>query len=69
MIGKLLWILSLTVFASACTSTAVAQQAEPVYDLVVYGGTSGGIAAAIQARRMGKTAIVVEPSQHVGGLT
>ena len=42
---------------------------EPVYDLVVYGGTSGGIAAAIQARRMGKTAIVVEPSQHVGGLT
>ncbi len=47
--------------------TAAAQ--EPVYDLVVYGGTSGGIAAAIQARRMGKTAIIVEPSQHVGGLT
>ena len=47
--------------------TAAAQ--EPVYDLVIYGGTSGGIAAAIQARRMGKSAIVVEPSQHVGGLT
>src|SRR6478672_916525 len=39
------------------------------YDLVVYGGTSGGVAAAVQARRMGKTAIVVEPGKHLGGLT
>src|SRR5436190_23848344 len=42
---------------------------EPTYDLVIYGGTSGGIAAAIQARRMGKPAIVVEPGKHLGGLT
>lgn len=41
---------------------------EPV-DLVVYGGTSAGIAAAVQAQRMGKTVIVIEPSQRVGGLT
>src|SRR5262245_59126069 len=47
--------------------TAVAQ--EMSYDLVVYGGTSGGVAAAIQARRMGKTAVVIEPGQHLGGLT
>src|SRR5436309_2058308 len=42
---------------------------EPVYDLVVYGGTSGGVAAAIQARRMKKSAIIVEPGTHLGGLT
>jgi hypothetical protein len=42
---------------------------EPTYDLVVYGGTSGGVAAAVQARRMGKTAIVIEPGKHLGGLT
>lgn len=42
---------------------------EPVYDLVIYGGTSGGVATAVQARRMGKTAVIVEPSQHLGGLT
>ncbi len=39
------------------------------YDLVVYGGTSGGIAAAIQAKRMGKTVLLIEPSSRIGGLT
>lgn len=39
------------------------------YDLVVYGGTSGGIAAAVQAARMGRTAVLIEPTQHLGGLT
>ena len=39
------------------------------YDLVVYGGTSGGIAAAIQAKRMGKSVILIEPGSRIGGLT
>ncbi len=39
------------------------------YDVVVYGGTSGGIAAAIQTARMGKTAVLIEPTLHLGGLT
>jgi hypothetical protein len=39
------------------------------YDVVVYGGTSAGAAAAMQAARMGKTVVLIEPSQHVGGLT
>jgi len=43
--------------------------AEPQYDLVVYGGTSAGVVAAVQAHRMGKTAIVIEPGQHLGGLS
>jgi len=38
-------------------------------DIIVYGGTSSGIAAAIQASRMGKSVIVLEPGTHVGGLT
>jgi ribulose 1,5-bisphosphate synthetase/thiazole synthase len=41
---------------------------EPV-DVVIYGGTSAGISAAIQAARMGKTSIIIEPSKHLGGLT
>lgn len=40
-----------------------------VADIIVYGGTSGGVTAAIQAARMGKTAILIEPSQFLGGLT
>ena len=39
------------------------------YDLVIYGGTSAGIAAALQAARMGKTAVLIEPTQFLGGLT
>jgi hypothetical protein len=50
----------------------VASAAEPAkegYDLVVYGGTSAGIAAAVQAARAGKTVAVVAPETHLGGLT
>lgn len=43
--------------------------AQTVYDVVIYGGTSGGVAAAVQTARMGKTAIVIEPSPHLGGLS
>lgn len=39
------------------------------FDLVVYGATVGGIAAGIQATRMGKSAVIIEPSQYIGGLT
>jgi hypothetical protein len=52
----------------ACLST-VAVAAEPTYDVVVYGGTSGGVAAAVQVARMGKTALLIEPGKHLGGLT
>src|SRR5213596_3882989 len=38
-------------------------------DICVYGGTSAGVAAAVQARRMGKTAVIVEFGRHLGGLT
>jgi hypothetical protein len=39
------------------------------YDIIVYGGTSGGISAAVQAARMGKTVVLIEPGKHLGGLT
>jgi hypothetical protein len=38
-------------------------------DIIVYGCTSGAVTAAIQARRMGKSAIMVCPEKHLGGLT
>lgn len=39
------------------------------YDIAVYGGTSGGVMAAVQAARMGKTVVLIEPGNHLGGLT
>jgi hypothetical protein len=38
-------------------------------DVCVYGGTPGGVAAAIQAQRMGKTAALAVFRRHVGGMT
>ena len=38
-------------------------------DVVIYGGTSAGITAALQTARLGRTALLIEPTQHLGGLT
>ncbi len=38
-------------------------------DVCVYGGTSGGVAAAVQATRMGKRAVLADFGQHLGGLS
>ena len=39
------------------------------YDVVVYGGTSAGVIAAVQAKKMGKTVVLVGPDKHLGGLS
>jgi len=40
-----------------------------VYDICIYGGTSSGVIAANAAKRLGKTVIIIEPSNHLGGLS
>ncbi len=39
------------------------------YDIVIYGGTSAGVIAAVQAKKMGKTTVIVSPDTHLGGLS
>jgi hypothetical protein len=43
--------------------------AQQDFDIVVYGATPGGIGAAIVAARMNHTVALVEPQNHVGGMT
>ena len=38
-------------------------------DVVVYGGTSGGVAAAVQAARLGKRTVLLAFDNHLGGLS
>jgi hypothetical protein len=38
------------------------------YDVLVYRGTPGGIAAAISAAEMGSRVLLIEPTSHVGGM-
>src|SRR5215216_1178220 len=47
------------------------QESNPMetYEIIVYGGNSGGVAAAVHAARMGKTVALIEPGRHLGGMT
>ncbi len=38
-------------------------------DVCVYGGTSGGVVAAVQSARMGVRVVLLEPGRHLGGMT
>ncbi len=38
-------------------------------DVVIYGGSSAGITAAIQTARLGKSVVIIEPTNRLGGLT
>lgn len=38
-------------------------------DVIIYGGTSAAIIAAVQVKKMGKSVIVVSPDTHLGGLS
>jgi len=39
------------------------------YDLVIYGGTSASVIAAVQAKKMGHSVAIVCPEKHLGGLS
>lgn len=38
-------------------------------DIIIYGGTSAAVIAAVEAKQSGKSVIVVSPDKHLGGLT
>ncbi|HYI93885.1 MAG TPA: FAD-dependent oxidoreductase [Bryobacteraceae bacterium] len=37
-------------------------------DVIVYGGTSAGVMASVQAARMGRSVVLVAPEKHIGGM-
>lgn len=74
MIRRLFIILFLIFFVS-CSSqeddvgAELARSPELHADVVVYGDAAAGVAAAVQAARMGKEVILVSQYGHLGGLT
>lgn len=57
------------VVLSLSLSTGAQTQDVREADVIIYGPTSAGVAAAIQVQRMGKSVILVGPDKHLGGLT
>jgi len=61
-------VLALMLACSGCT-TVRAQHTVRDADVVVYGGTSVAVIAAVQVQRMGKSVVMVSPDTHLGGLS
>ncbi len=61
---NILLLFAILIFSSTCQSNDHVE-----YDLVIYGATPAGITAAIQAERMGKSTILINPNGHIGGCT
>ncbi len=61
----ILTVLLISFFISACDL-----ENEPNrYDIIIYGGTSAGVIAAVEAVKSGKTVALVSPDTHLGGLS
>lgn len=60
----LLWGIS-SAFAQAKTDENTAK----TYDICVYGGTSAGVIAAYTAAKLGKSVVLIEPGQNLGGMS
>ncbi len=59
--------MAIGVFGFAATGAEMAQRAQ-CFDVVIVGGTPAGIMGAIAAARCGQTAVILERSEHLGGL-
>ncbi len=59
--------LAIAALGSAVTGAEVAERAQS-FDVVIVGATPAGIMGAIGAARCGQTAVILERSEHVGGL-
>jgi len=64
------WRILLAALAVRAGALAPAADPQPpTYDVVVYGGTSAGVVAAVKAARLGRSVVLIEPGQHVGGMS
>lgn len=61
----------LALLGAACgLSESGRDRSADAWDLVIYGGTSAGVVAAVQARQMGvERVLVIEPTPWLGGLS
>jgi hypothetical protein len=64
----LTFLVALLLMPLAALRAAEAQNVKKA-DVIVYGSTPGGFCAAIAAAREGASVLLLEPTQHIGGLS
>lgn len=61
--------LTISIAILGLNAGAFAQERPPLRcDVAVYGGTAGGVIAAVAAARQGASVILLEPGKHLGGM-
>ncbi|MEM9830261.1 MAG: FAD-dependent oxidoreductase [Bacteroidota bacterium] len=55
-------------FSCSIANQETAQEGNQA-DVIIYGGTAAAVTAAVQAKKMGKSVIMVSPDKHLGGLS
>lgn len=63
-VGVLITIVMLIGMKDLSAAEAVSE-----YDVVVYGGTSAGVIAAVESQLSGRTVAIVCPDKHLGGMS
>lgn len=66
---KFLGVCACVLIAACGCNNNLKLKAGGGYDLVIYGSSPAAIAAAVQAKRMGGSAVIVSPETRIGGLT
>ena len=60
-------LLIIIMFSTSTAFSAARRKSKNSYDIIIAGAGTGGMAAAIQAARMGVEVLIVEPSTWIGG--
>ena len=64
-----LWLLTAIIILPSYTPSKTKTAKTLKADVIIYGGTSSAVIAAVQVKKMGKSVIVVSPDTHLGGLS
>ncbi|MBQ7220318.1 MAG: FAD-dependent oxidoreductase, partial [Synergistaceae bacterium] len=64
---RYIFFLAILLLLSVNPAFSASRKPKNSYDIIIAGGGTGGISAAIQAARMGASVLVVEPSTWIGG--
>ena len=69
LLSSLILLSSYGPTAPVLSRTVARQAVARRADVVIYGGTSAAVMAAVQVKKMGKSVIIVSPDKHLGGLS
>jgi hypothetical protein len=65
----LCFLIATVILCAPLQAAETASVTEPIHDVVIYGGTSGAVVAAVRAAMLGTSVVVVSPDAHLGGLS